>query len=161
MRAQAPPSRVKPVVRPDEWTADQTIPVGWRIRNVNGSQILLSPNGLQFGSRIAAFQELVTKNYPDQMKAEMFDKLACEGFQANELLPFGWIYQKTEEGLVNFLNREGRLLTSFRHAFEFLRTNSEFSTEEVQRFETFHNMIGPDIATAPKPVVWNENDQTI
>merc|ERR1719470_263508 len=151
------PQVTRPVVRPKEWTADQTIPVGWRISNANGNQVLLSPNGLQFGSRREAFQELVTKNYPDEMKAEMFDKLAFEGFQANELLPFGWIYQKTEQA-INFLNREGKLLNSFGHALQFFRSSRQFSPEEMKRFQMFQNMIVSNDVQQP---VWNEADQTV
>jgi hypothetical protein len=56
------------------------------------------------------------------MKAEMVDKLAYEGFQANELMPFVWIYQRTEQA-INFLNREEKLLTSFGHALQFFRSS--------------------------------------
>jgi len=160
MGQQRPPMQ-RPV-RPEEWTADHTIPAGWRMRNSNGNFVLLSPNGLQFYSRRAAFQELVTKNYPDEMKAEMFDKLAYEGFQANELLPFGWIYQKTEQG-VNFLSREGRLLSSFQQALQFFRSSRDFSGEEMRRLEMFQNMIFSNNVKVEQPPtpVWNENDQTV
>eukprot|EP00092_Neocalanus_flemingeri_P037514 GFUD01040848.1.p1 GENE.GFUD01040848.1~~GFUD01040848.1.p1 ORF type:complete len:1678 (+),score=428.68 GFUD01040848.1:552-5036(+) len=88
----------------------------------------------------------------------MFDKLAFEGFQANELLPFGWIYQKSEREL-KFLNREGRLLPSFRHAFEYLRSSRNSSADELKRFQMFQSLMGSN--NVEKPVVWNEVDQTV
>ena len=73
-------------------------------------------------------------------------------------MPFGWIYKKTK-GELNFLNREGRILSSFGQEFEFLRSKKDFTFEEAQRFQTFHKLMA---ASVPKPVVvWNQNDQTV
>ena len=41
----------------------------------------------------------------------MFDCLVYEGFQADELLPVGWIFQLTETD-VSFLNSEGLFISS-------------------------------------------------
>ena len=158
VRPPPPQNQPPPPAQRPEWVADQSIPIGWRIWKGQGKEMILSPNGIQFGSRREAFQELVAKNYPDTMKAEMFDKLSYEGFQANDYLPFGWIYKKTVEGELNFLTREGRLLTSFNEAFEFFRTSWGVSQEDVQKFESFERMTGTG---SMKPIVWNENDQTV
>lgn len=36
---------------------------------------------------------MVHSTAPDTAKAELFDSLALEGFQASPLLPRGWVYQ--------------------------------------------------------------------
>ena len=36
---------------------------------------------------------MVHSTAPDTAKADLFDSLALEGFQASPLLPRGWVYQ--------------------------------------------------------------------
>ena len=104
---------------------------------------------------------MVHSTASDDQKAELFDSLAEEGFQvgrssespkvdsqrcflsffshnkASQLLPRGWVYQRTAQRTLNFLNKEGIFLTTMEKALTYFSTCGEYSLEEVDRFRRF------------------------
>ena len=67
-------------------------------------------------------------------RAEMFDKLVHEDFQASEGLPLGWVFQPAE-GEIRFLSSEGLYLSSVREAERYFRCQTQ--SEEYQQFQQF------------------------
>ena len=87
-----------------------------------------------FSSRREAFQFLCSENASDDKKAGMFDKLAFEGFQADEMLPWGWIY-KVEGDDLCFLHKDGLFLANSSQASAYFQQHS--SAEESNNFQCF------------------------
>ena len=54
--------------------------------------------------------------------------------KASQLLPRGWVFQRTVDRKVNLLNKHGVFLSTAEKALEYFSTCGEYSVEEVQRF---------------------------
>ena len=71
--------------------------------------------------------------------------LMLSHIKASQLLPRGWVYQRTVQRTLNFLNKEGVFLTTMEKALTYFSTCGEYSLEEVDRFRRFasHAMAMP------------------
>ena len=54
--------------------------------------------------------------------------------KASQLLPRGWVFQRTMDKTVNFLNKQGVFLATVEKAMAYFSTCGEYSQEELQRF---------------------------
>ena len=100
-----------------------SLPPGWNLRAAGLREVLVSPTGHQFPTRVRALQHLIRVGEVVEQINEMRRCVAYEGFLINALLPEGWMLKHLmvmEEGRVasrvTFLTREGVLLESFRMA---------------------------------------------
>ena len=100
-----------------------SLPPGWSLKAAGLREVLVSPTGRQFPTRVRALQHLIRVGAGGEQIDEMRRCIAYEGFLVNALLPEGWRLKHLmvmEEGRVasrvTFLTREGVLLESFRMA---------------------------------------------
>ena len=100
-----------------------SLPPGWSLRADGLREVLVSPTGQHFPSRVRALQHMIKVGEVVERIEEMRRCVAYEGFLVNDLLPEGWRFKHLmvlEEGRVasrvTFLAREGVLLESFRMA---------------------------------------------
>ena len=114
----------------DEDQTDQTVPPGWEISYLEPGPRIVSRCGEIFSSRREAFQWLCREERTVEERAEMFDKLVYEDFQASERLPLGWIFRPTEAE-INFLSSSGLYISSVREAERYFRDR------EYQQFQEF------------------------
>ena len=113
---------------------DQTLPPGWRISYQDLSPRIVSKSGEVFSSRREAFQWLCSEDRAVEERAEMFDKLVHEDFQASDGLPLGWVFHPAE-GEIGFLSSEGLYLSSVREAERYFKAQSQ--SEEYEQFQQF------------------------
>ena len=109
----------------------ESLPKGYKVDS--STNTIVSPGGQHYNSRVEAFQQMCNQPGPG-LRAEMFDTLVFEGFQAHPLLAPGWIFRQENDQLC-FLDFNGTLLHSLEVAQSYFQ---EFcSEEEYENFEKF------------------------
>ena len=109
----------------------ESLPKGYKVDS--STNTIVSPGGQHYNSRVEAFQQMCNQPGPG-LRAEMFDTLVFEGFQAHPLLAPGWIFRQENDQLC-FLDFNGTLLHSLEVAQSYFQ---EFcSEEEYKNFEKF------------------------
>ena len=134
-----------------EWEAcELTLPEGWKKRRGKGkmeAEMVLSPGGIQFRSRYSALLSLYKEGAESKEVAAMRSKLHFEGWEAAELLPSGWMYKRTWEGMISsgsfstntvYITREGNVFESVKLAVEFMESlEEEYSEKDREQFKAF------------------------
>ena len=101
--------------------------------------MVLSPSGIQFRSRYSALLSLYKEGAGRKEVAAMRSKLQFEGWETADLLPTGWMYKRTWEGLISsgsfstntvYITREGNVFESVKLAVEFMESLEEEYTEK-------------------------------
>ena len=87
-----------------------------------------------------------------ELKAQMFDNLAYDGYQAHSLLPHGWIYLCSESD-VSFLNINGAFLSNVNEASDYFK--SLLSHEDYLKYESFLS----DVNVTPPTSAFDTNLQ--
>ena len=114
---------------------DQTIPEGWKSRLTGSKTFFLSPKGLSFSSRRAAFQHMIKQDTDKGEAEEMKMHLSHEGWEMSPLLPEGWLH-KHRDGKVTgshnqLLTMEGNHIESYRLAFEYMKSLSYYTEKDL------------------------------
>ena len=143
------------------WKKDDTsLPNGWKKRqstNKDTLDVLLSPEGTQFRSRVSALKYMVKNGQSLDDIEIMKDKLVDEGWDTSDLLPDEWLYKKVWEGYnhhniiikYHYLADDGKLFENAKTALEYLQDNSvDYSQKDVENFQEFQNNL------------WNESLQS-
>ena len=134
-----------------EWeTCDLTLPEGWKKRRGKGkmeAEMVLSPGGMQFRSRYSALLSLYKEGAGKKEVVAMRSKLQFEGWETADLLPTGWMYKRTWEGLISsgsfstntvYITREGNVFESVKLAVEFMESlEEEYTEKDIEQFKAF------------------------
>ena len=122
---------VQPQVRsrnsgPDWQEGDSTLPQGWKKRFNSGRGVdqILSPHGHVFRDRAEGLKYIMENNrvYSEQDRKDMEDRLGCEGWETEPLLPQGWKLRKVD-GTVQFLTEVSSKIKIVKSARENIRKN--------------------------------------
>ena len=123
------------------WTNnDDTIPEGWRSREVDGkvrTSFFLSPDGIQFPCRRAALQNLIKTEADPEEIVQMRGMLKHEGFVTSDKLPKNWLYKDVSSSSYQILSEDGSVFESFLSVFEYMKSSGSFSPLDIAKIEEF------------------------
>ena len=133
-----------------QWKSDETsLPDGWLKRpstNKEGAETFISPDGIQFRSRVSALKHLSRAGSLDDVE-KMKEKLLKDGWQTSELMPDGWIYKKIWEGknsigklihTYHYIADDGKMFEGGNTALEYIQAHSvDYSNQDVENFQEF------------------------
>ena len=113
----------------DVWNVeDETLPAGWKSKSDEfAGLIFLSPDGVQFTSRLSGYQHIIQGAFPPEDISEMAAFLVYESWRTSPEIPEGWMFQAGEAG-VRFLTTDGSVLDSAEEVVSYL-DQSDQSTE--------------------------------
>ena len=133
-----------------EWQeGDESLPPSWKMRISEGDaemEWILSPDNVQYRSRVIALQDMIKREVPYFQVEEMRRKLIHEGWVTDRHFPDGWLIKKWEgkkrskTGKLNqdlkFLTREGDRLESFKLVYEHMESHG-YDRESILKVKTF------------------------
>ena len=150
---------------------DETVPRGWRMRRTGGREYILSPEGLQYMSRVVALTDMVKRRCSEADIEQMRSKLKYEGWNTNSYLPKGWFWkmwegetrrqgdkQKFERNLF-FVSREGVRLESFKAVIEFMEENKEYTKKDIEKINKYKKAQGVELRR--KTYDWEEGGASL
>ena len=146
---------------------DHTVPKGWKMRKTGEREYILSPENIQYMSRVVALIDLIRKNSNLEEIEAMREKLVHEGWQTNSYLPRGWFWkmwegetrkQKLERNLF-FVTREGVRIESFKAAIEFMETNDAYDSEDIGKLNQYKKAESVDLRR--KTYDWEDGGSTL
>ena len=131
------------------WVKDDTVPEGWKSRQVESKsvkQYFLSPDGIAFQTRFAAFQYMVNNYYPDYMILDMKQCLSYEKWMPHELLPQGWLCKevKTDGSGFEYITENGTHFESFIRAYTYAENNISSTQDNLDNLKLFSQHIASE-----------------
>jgi len=128
-----------------EWMeGSETVPEGWRIRNVKGSSgktSLLSPSGNAYSSRKIALQSMINMGSAKKDIDAMRSKLVHEGWTNSELLPNNWVYKVFSAHTQIIITEDGKEVSSKETTIDYMKKSVKpYSTEDFDRMKIFFDM---------------------
>jgi len=145
-----------------EWTQDCSLPEGWKIGKSQHKQkierkLFCSPKGEVFGKRSEVMKHMVEQNYPETDIKMMRKSFLEDGWKPqnvghlssgkstplniikSDYLPEGWMYRNYpgRSPYNHVRTKEGKVLTSFRSIESYLRTEENYTEEDLDRFYLF------------------------
>lgn len=127
-----------------DWVdGDDTVPVGWKTRVVDGKmrkKFFLAPDGSSFSCRRSGLQHLIRENSDQAEINAMRESLVHEGWERGDFLPEDWMIRKSE-GTTNgiydvdywYLSVEGVLFRSTKAVVEFMTESESYSEEDINQ----------------------------
>ena len=113
---------------------DTTIPEGWKSRQTGSKTFFLSPEGLSFSSRRAAFQHMIKYEGDKEELEEMRTLLAHEGWELSRFLPEGWLHKtgSATGGHNQLLTMEGNMIESYKLALDYMKSLPYYSSSDLE-----------------------------
>ena len=153
------------------WLEDpETLPIGWKYRIVNksGKSNFLSPEGLSFTNRKAAYQHMIETKYDPKEIDEMRRMLIHESWQCHDLLPSDWMYKSLQYGngsrkIIHILSGEGTEMKESRlMVTDFMRSLDRYDATDLRKLNRFFDTeLGKTPNIKQEKVEWLEESQTL
>ena len=120
--------------------ADEDLPKGWRLEVADSTdQLIVSPDGTKFSSRMLALQHMVQNNFATEEVSLMESSLKEEGWRSSELLPKGWLFKKGKHGTgIQMFSSKGEHFETCTAAKQSLATSSS-REKDVKNIEKLIN----------------------
>ena len=121
--------------------ADENLPTGWRLEVKNSSDnLIVSPDGTIFSSRMLALQHMMLKNFPKEDVSQMESSLKEEGWRLSELLPKGWLFKKGRLGAgIQMFSSKGEHFETCTKAKQSLASDSNSREKDIKNMEKLIN----------------------
>ena len=122
------------------WRSDTSVPPDWCLHSASGKEILkFKTTGGRFENRIDAIDFMIKNSQSSTDIFTMWNSLSLEGWVSDEdHVPRGWRRKTSKEGDI-FLSPMMETIKTCERMLSILKTNKEYSEEDVAKFEKLMN----------------------